>query len=320
MSESRLHLVLTMGDVNGVGPEIVAKALAEFSSLPEAELTVVGSRAALDEAARQCAVPPVSDRATIIEPSPPPQRHPGCTAREAGAFAAECVERGARMALNGETDALVTAPICKEALAMAGVPYPGHTDMLAAIGGVSEYRMMLVADDFRVVHVSLHISLRDAIDMLTLERVRDTILFAHSGTAQLGIDKPRVAVAALNPHAGEAGMFGTEEQDVILPAIALARAQGIDASGPHPCDTVFTRAHAGEFDVVVGMYHDQGHIPVKLVGFKQSVNITLGLPFIRTSVGHGTAFDIAGTGRADPSSLIAAIDMAATMVRHKSAE
>ncbi len=314
-----LNLVVTMGDINGVGPEIVAKALADRASLSRTALTVVGSRRALDAAARLCNVPPVSGRATIVEPAVPPSRQPGRTTREAGAFAAACIECAARMALDGEADALVTAPICKESLALAGLPYTGHTDMLAARAGVTEYRMMLVAGGLRAVHVTLHMSLREAIDALTVERVRATIEFAHRGMAQLGVEQPRVAVAGLNPHAGEAEMFGTEERDIIAPAVDAANAGGLDAVGPVPPDTAFARARDGEFDVVVAMYHDQGHIPIKLVGFKESVNVTLGLPFIRTSVGHGTAFDIAGTGRADPSSLNAALDMAATMARYQPA-
>jgi len=306
-----------MGDVNGVGPEIIAKSLADRSPEGRIGFTVIGSRDALDNAARICNVPPVSENAAIVEPGSPPRREPGTTSRDAGAFAAECIDLGARTVLDGTADALVTAPICKESIAMAGLPYPGHTEMLAAIGGVNEYRMMLLAGTFRAVHVSLHISMREAVESLTVERVRDTIRLAHQGCMQLGIKTPRVAVAALNPHAGEAAMFGTEEHDIIMPAVDEARSQQMDVSGPYPPDTIFHRAHAGEFDVVVAMYHDQGHIPIKLVGFNESVNVTLGLPFIRTSVGHGTAFDIAGTGQADPASLMAAIDTAATMAQHR---
>jgi len=317
MSRNPLHLVLTMGDINGIGPEIVAKTVADTRHVPHADLTVVGSRAALDEAAGVCGVRPVSDRARVIEPAAPPQREPGRPARDAGTFAAACIGQGARMVRDGHGDALVTGPICKEALAMAGVPYPGHTEMLADIGGVTDYRMMLAAGELRAVHVTTHVSLRDAIAALTLDRVLGTIVFARDGMRLLGIDMPRVAVAALNPHAGEAGMFGTEERDIIVPAVDSARALEINVTGPIPPDTVFTRAEQGEFDVVVAMYHDQGHIPIKLAGFAESVNVTLGLPFIRTSVGHGTAFDIAGTGRADPSSLKAAMTTAATMAEHR---
>ena len=310
------HLVLTIGDINGVGPEVIVQALhaAECKSL--ARYTIVGSRAALESAATVCGVPPLSDDVSVIEPVEPPRRESGKVSEGAGAFAAACIEHGARMVIAGEADAIVTAPICKEAISLAGVPYPGHTEMLAELGGATTYRMMLAADAFRAVHVTLHISMRDALDAITVDSVTDTIVLAHKGMLQLGIERPRIAVAALNTHAGEACLFGSEERDVIVPAIEEAARSGVIAAGPFPPDTVFSRAYKGEFDVVVAMYHDQGHIPIKLVAFDRAVNVTLGLPFIRTSVGHGTAFDIAGTGQANPSSLISAIATAVTMSQH----
>jgi 4-hydroxythreonine-4-phosphate dehydrogenase len=211
--------------------------------------------------------------------------------------------------------ALVTAPIHKEALSAAGVKHPGHTEMLQAAAGGAPVRMMLANDELRVVLVTIHLALRRAIDQLDFDAVLHTLRIAHRSAAAWGQQAPRIAVAGLNPHAGEGGLFGDEEIRFIAPAVAAARAEGIDARGPFAPDTVFMRArhapgHPGEFDLVVAMTHDHGLIPVKYLGVEQGVNVTLGLPFVRTSPDHGTAFDIAGSGRADAASLIAAIRMA----------
>jgi 4-phospho-D-threonate 3-dehydrogenase / 4-phospho-D-erythronate 3-dehydrogenase len=213
----------------------------------------------------------------------------------------------------GRYDAIVTAPINKEALRVAGFEWPGHTEMLADLAGARDVRMLLLSGALRVVHVTTHRSLRSAIDAATRDRVLRTIELAAAAGRELGAERPRIAVAGLNPHAGEGGLFGDEEIREIGPAVEAARAAGIDASGPWPPDTVFWRASRGDFDVVVAMYHDQGHIPVKLAGFDDGVNVTLGLPFPRTSVDHGTAFDIAGQGVARWDSMIAALRVAAGM-------
>jgi len=247
----------------------------------------------------------------------------------AGEFAGRCVLWAADAALRGDVAALVTAPLHKKALSAAGAPYvgfPGHTEMLQAAAanylGKSlqdmPVRMMLANDELRTVLVSIHISLRDAIAAVTQGNVLQTLLITHHALQRVLGRAPRIAVAGLNPHAGEGGLFGREELDVILPAMAAARAQGCDVIGPWAPDTVFMRARhtpekSGEFDVVVAMYHDQGLIPVKYLGVEKGVNVTLGLPLVRTSPDHGTAFDIAGTGRADASSLIAAVQMARTL-------
>jgi 4-hydroxythreonine-4-phosphate dehydrogenase len=237
-----------------------------------------------------------------------------------GAAAATCIETAARLLLAGEAAAMVTAPLHKEALAAAGVHYPGHTEMLQALaatpdGTAPPVRMMLANDELRVVLVSIHVALRRAVDLVSLESVLQTIRIAHDAAAAWGQPQPRIAVSGLNPHAGEGGLFGDEEIRFIAPAVQAARQLGIDASGPYAPDTVFMRArdavgHPGEFDLVIAMTHDHGLIPVKYLGVEQGVNVTLGLPFVRTSPDHGTAFDIAGTGRADASSLKAAIRMA----------
>jgi 4-hydroxythreonine-4-phosphate dehydrogenase len=234
-----------------------------------------------------------------------------------GEAAARCIEHAVRCVVAGEAAAIVTAPIHKQALAAAGVPFPGHTEMLqslAAAGGpLPPVRMMLANDELRVVLVTVHLALRDAIDALGFDAVLDTVRIAHRALVRPGQTPPRIAVAGLNPHAGEGGLFGSEEQRFIEPAVLAARAEGIAASGPFAPDTVFMRARRGEFDAVVAMTHDHGLIPVKYLGVEQGVNVTLGLPFVRTSPDHGTAFDIAGQGRADPGSLLAAIRAAAAL-------
>jgi 4-hydroxythreonine-4-phosphate dehydrogenase len=250
----------------------------------------------------------------------------GVVSAAAGRMAAECVVWAAQAALRGQIGALVTAPLHKEALALAGAPhhgYPGHTEMLQALAAAHgqqnvaalPVRMMLANDELRVVLVSIHLSLRQALDAVTFDQVLQTLQITHRSLQGMLGRAPRIAVAGLNPHAGEGGLFGREELDVIAPAVAAAQAQGLKVQGPFAPDTVFMRARAsagqpGAFDVVVAMYHDQGLIPVKYLGVEQGVNVTLGLPLVRTSPDHGTAFDIAGSGQADASSLLAAIRMA----------
>jgi 4-hydroxythreonine-4-phosphate dehydrogenase len=227
----------------------------------------------------------------------------------------QSIEKAVALARSGAIDAIATAPISKEAINQAGSPYPGHTEMLAALTDTKDYTMMLVADKLRVVHVTTHVSMRRACELMTPERVLRTIRLAHRAAQELGAPKPKVAVAGLNAHAGEGGLFGREEIEGIAPAIEAARKEGIDAYGPLPPDTVFLRASRGQFDIVVAMYHDQGHIPIKMLGFEAGVNATVGLPIIRTSVDHGTAYGRAGQGRADPTSMIEAIKLAVMMAR-----
>ncbi len=336
-----------MGDPAGIGPEIIARAFRD-DPLATAGCFVAGDLATLRRAAALWQQPgqPSLPVALIESPEdamtmPPrcvpvlqvtPAREPlpwGRISAEAGGMAADCVVWAARSALRGDIAALVTAPLHKEALAAAGVDFPGHTELLqaeaAAHRGVAidelPVRMMLANDELRTVLVSIHVSLRRAIDAVTTANVLQTLRLAHAGLQHPLGRAPRIGVAGLNPHAGEGGLFGREEIDIIAPAIAAARAQGIDAQGPFAPDTVFMRARstphqAGEFDVVIAMYHDQGLIPVKYLGVEKGVNVTLGLPLVRTSPDHGTAFDIAGTGRADASSLLAAIRMARQMTGH----
>jgi 4-hydroxythreonine-4-phosphate dehydrogenase len=329
---SALPLLLTMGDACGIGPEIIVRAFADGAA--DGGL-VIGDPEVLRRAARalgrpmplarveSCAdlaeVPP--DCVPVLRPASLPsglaQLAWGQVHARSGEAAARCVEAAAQLLLAGQAAAMVTAPLHKEALAAAGIGFPGHTEMLQALAtppGATPppVRMMLANDELRVVLVSIHVALRRAVDLVSFESVLQTIRIAHEASAAWGLPRPRIAVAGLNPHAGEGGLFGDEEQRHIAPAVAAARRLGIDANGPIAPDTVFMRArhataHPGEFDIVVAMTHDHGLIPVKYLGVEQGVNVTLGLPFVRTSPDHGTAFDIAGTGRADASSLKAAI-------------
>ena len=334
-------LAITQGDPAGIGPETIAKA---FRDAPDdlRGCFVVGDLATLRRAA-QCVQRPGEPSlpvALLTEPaqalSVPPRCLPvwqlpgvpgpqpfGQISAEAGRAAADCVVWAARSALRGDIAGLVTAPLHKEALHAAGVDYPGHTELLqaeaAAHAGVAladmPVRMMLASDELRTVLVSIHVSLRQALDAVTFDNVLQTLRITHAALLRSLGRAPHIAVAGLNPHAGEGGLFGREEIEYIAPAIAAARAQGLQVSGPLAPDTVFMRArhapgHPGEFDVVVAMYHDQGLIPVKYLGVDKGVNVTLGLPLVRTSPDHGTAFDIAGRGVADASSLIEAVRMA----------
>jgi 4-hydroxythreonine-4-phosphate dehydrogenase len=313
-------MLITMGDAAGIGPEIVARAFCDGAAqgcvvvgdaaVMRRALALAGGAwpiARLDSPADLAACPP--DCLPLVEPAGLPAGLSdlpwGVAAARAGAAAAACIEAAVRVVQRGEAAAIVTAPLHKAALAAAGVTYPGHTEMLAALAGGVPVRMMLANDELRVVLVTIHLAVRDAIAALSFDTVLDTLRIAHA--AQQG---PRIAVCGLNPHAGEDGLFGDEERRFIAPAVRAARDEGIDASGPYAPDTVFMRARRGEFDLVVAMLHDHGLIPVKYLGVEHGVNVTLGLPFVRTSPDHGTAFDIAGRGIADASSLKAAIAMA----------
>ena len=238
----------------------------------------------------------------------------GVESAAGGRAAVEAVFRACDLTMAGETAAVVTAPLNKAAMHMAGFTYPGHTELLAERTGAGKITMLLTGPNLRIVHVSMHVGLTEAISRVTKERVLDTIRLAQDACRALGIDRPRIAVAGLNPHASEGGLFGNQESTEIIPAIAAARSEGLDVSDPQPPDTVFLRATKGAYDIVVAMYHDQGHIPMKLLAFDSGVNVSIGLPIIRTSVDHGTAFDIAGKGIAREESLLAAIDVALQMV------
>jgi 4-hydroxythreonine-4-phosphate dehydrogenase len=284
------RVAITSGDPAGIGPEIAARAAADQRVLAACQPIVYG---------------PPNGVATS----------PGVLSAAAGRAAYDTIVRAARDALGGEVDAIATAPINKEALRLAGLPWHGHTDLLAHLTGAAHVAMMFESPALRVVLATVHVPLAEVPRVLTRAELVATITLTARELPRFGVAAPRIAVAGLNPHAGEHGLFGREEEDVIAPAIAACRTAGVNVAGPFPGDTVFVRAHRGEFDVVVACYHDQGLIPVKLLAFGQAVNVTLGLPIVRTSVDHGTAFDIAGKGVADPESMIAAVLLAARLAR-----
>jgi 4-hydroxythreonine-4-phosphate dehydrogenase len=315
-------IAVTMGDPAGIGPEIVARTFADEGR--ENRALVVGDPGILERAVRLLGLPLRVDvvsepEEAAFEPGTvdvlavgevPGDLPFGELDARAGDAAFRYLERATELASAGRVGAIATAPLNKEAMHLAGHKYPGHTEILAELTGTEDYAMMLVTDELKVIHVSTHVSLREAIERVRPERELAVIRLAHASLRKLGVESPRVAVAGLNPHAGENGLFGTEDAERIAPAVEEAKEEGIDATGPWPPDTVFMRARRGAFDIVVVQYHDQGHIPVKLMGFDTGVNVTVGLPFFRTSVDHGTAFDIAGTGEADHASMRAAIDLA----------
>jgi 4-hydroxythreonine-4-phosphate dehydrogenase len=335
-----LPTAITMGDACGIGPEIIARlyrdaaargcfVVGDVDVMRRAAACTGGQLAVARIDAPESAFDVPKNCIAVLQVEALPAGLAalpwGRIDAKAGAAAARCIEQAVSLAMRGEVSAIVTAPIHKEALAAAGVEFPGHTEMLqalAAIPGqpVSPVRMMLANDELRVVLVTIHQSLRQAIDAVTFDSVLETLRIAHRAAAGWGMASPRIAVAGLNPHAGEGGLFGDEELRIIAPAVAAACAEGIDARGPFAPDTVFMRArhvpgHPGEFDIVIAMTHDHGLIPVKYLGVEQGVNVTLGLPFVRTSPDHGTAFDKAGTGLADPSSMAAALAMARTLAQ-----
>jgi 4-hydroxythreonine-4-phosphate dehydrogenase len=317
-------VAVTMGDPAGIGPEIVARTFADPGFRDENRALVVGDPAILERAAKLLELPLrvnaiedpeeatfAPESVDVLAVGELPEDLPfGELDARAGDAAFRYLQRATELANNGRVGAIATAPLNKEAMHLAGHKYPGHTEILAQLTGTEDYAMMLVTDELKVIHVSTHVSLREAIERVRPERELAVIRLAHGSMRKLGVEEPKVAVAGLNPHAGESGLFGTEDAEQIAPAVAAAVEEGIDATGPWPPDTVFMRARRGDFDIVVVQYHDQGHIPVKLMGFDTGVNVTVGLPFFRTSVDHGTAFDIAGTGKADHASMRAAIDLA----------
>jgi 4-phospho-D-threonate 3-dehydrogenase / 4-phospho-D-erythronate 3-dehydrogenase len=332
---AKRHLAITMGDPAGIGPEIIIKACARLRdriAASDLKLLIIGSRRAFDLANRQLSAgidaaevggddlewPNLAFLQADAEGRP---IEPGVLSADGGRFSYKSVERGVRLALSKQIGGIVTAPLNKEALNKAGYHYPGHTEMLAELTGVRGSVMLLAHGNMRVSHVSTHVALQDVPSRLTPERLRHVIDLTNKALLGMGIARPKIAIAALNPHAGEGGLFGRQDIEVSQPVIDEMVRQGLDIVGPVPGDTVFVKLRAGQFDAVVAMYHDQGHIPVKLLGFEvdpatgkwqelSGVNITLGLPIIRTSVDHGTAFDIAGKGIANERSMIEAIEYA----------
>lgn len=325
-------LGITMGDAAGIGAEIIVKSLADKHLYEIAQPVVIGDKKMMQRALDLLQSPlkinvvtnldnlnakygtiDLVDLDNVPADLPYSQVDP-----RAGKAAYEYVEKAVQYAMANKIQAVVTAPLNKEALHAGGKMFPGHTEILAQLSGTKDYSMMLVSEKLRVIHVTTHVQLRKACDLVKKERVLTVIKLADENAKMLGFKQPRVAVAGLNPHSGENGMFGDEDRKEIVPAVEAAKQLGINASGPIPPDTVFYRAaNLNEFDIVVVMYHDQGHIPIKLLGFDTGVNVTVGLPFIRTSVDHGTAFPIAGKGIADSKSMTESLYLAAQMAQIK---
>lgn len=318
-------IAVTMGDPAGIGPEIIVKALSE-GELNGAPAVVVGCLETLRRVMAQGKIPQIELKEitavtqarfvpgtinVLDEPLADPQAlEPGKVQAQAGDLAYRCVRRATELAMAGEVHAIATAPLNKEALHSAGHLYPGHTELLAQLTNSKDYAMVLYTDRLKVIHVTTHIALRKFLDTLNQPRVETVIGMADTFLRRVGYTHPRIAVAGVNPHAGENGLFGDEEIQIVGPAIQAMKAKGIDAYGPCPPDTVYLQCYEGQYDMVVAMYHDQGHIPLKLLGFYDGVNITAGLPFIRTSADHGTAFDIAWTGKAKSESMAISIQLA----------
>lgn len=336
MSSSQPTIGVTMGDPAGIGPEVIVKAyrrlldlgrpivvgdadvLAAATTVCESDLSIRRVEAVADATFDHDSIPvlDLDNVETLVR---------GEVREEYGAASLAYVERAIELAQTGEIDGLTTAPINKQATKLAGSTYAGHTGMLADRTDTDEYAMMLIESDLRVTHVSTHVPLREACELVTTANVHSTIRLTAEALSDLGIDHPTVGVAGLNPHASDGGLLGDAEATAIEPAVERARTEGIDAVGPESPDTVYVRAAQGEFDCVVSMYHDQGHIPIKMLGFSSGeavsgVNVTIGLPIVRTSVDHGTAFDIAGTGIASERSLLDAFGVAVDMARARSAE
>jgi 4-hydroxythreonine-4-phosphate dehydrogenase len=327
-------IAMTMGDPAGVGPEIIMKSLSAFAGRIGSgalELILVGTGSCFAAAAKAANVavalspPPSGQRragAWLVEAARAEQAiAPGVVSAEAGRLAYLSIKAAVDLALAGRVDAIATAPISKEALNLAGHHYSGHTELLADLTGARDSAMLLLHGDMRVSHISTHVALDEAVKRLTPKRLRRVFELTIEVLGTLGFARPRIAIAALNPHAGEGGMFGREDLEITAPIVAELRREGFLVDGPVPGDTVFVKLRARQYDAVIAMYHDQGHIPVKLLGFSvdpvsgrwqalSGVNVTLGLPIVRTSVDHGTAFDIAGTGTANEQSLIEAVDSA----------
>ncbi len=326
-------ILITMGDPAGIGPEIIAKTFARQELFGFCRPVVVGDLSVMAKAVQALALP-LTCR-TVASPDeglPGPSVIPvldlgltdvaahawGRPGPDSGSAVVGYIKKAVALTLEGTADAIVTAPINKAVINAAGYHYPGHTELLADLTGTRDFGMLFVGGGLRVMLATIHLALREVPAHITIPGILNTVRLAHQSALAFGVAAPRIGVAGLNPHAGEGSLFGREEQDVILPALLQARAEGIDASDPLPADTIFFKARNGRYDIVIAMYHDQGLAPLKMIAFGSSVNVTVGLPIIRTSVDHGTAFDIAGKGVADPASLFQAALVASELAVFRS--
>jgi 4-hydroxythreonine-4-phosphate dehydrogenase len=316
------RIAITMGEPGGVGPEVIVKALSISDVRRVCDPVVIGDIEVMRNAIKVAGLSTeIKGLSTLYDLTPSDniievihlqsplslENHPSA---DSGRIVVEYIKKAVELTVNGLCDAIVTAPISKESLKMAGYPWPGHTEMLAELTGTSEYAMMFVGERLKVILCTIHVPLKDVVRLIGESRVLGTIILAKRGMDMLNIKNPRIGVAGLNPHAGEGGLLGKEDLEIIAPAIEKARDKGINVSGPYPPDVIFHRAYRGDFDIIVSMYHDQGLIPFKMLEFERGVNVTVGLPIIRTSPDHGTGFDIAWKNMADPSSMIEAIRLA----------
>ncbi|MEE9164905.1 MAG: 4-hydroxythreonine-4-phosphate dehydrogenase PdxA [Nitrospinota bacterium] len=328
--DDKVLIALTMGDPSGIGAEIILKGFLKFKERPW-QVVVIGDYSFLQKKEKELNVPinlnPVDDiseadfspeKLNILNmKNLPPDIPQGVANKESGKASYEYIKKAVELALADKVSAIVTAPINKKSISLAGLSYAGHTEMLAELTDTKDVAMMLIGGKIRVVLVTTHVAICKVNKFIKEDRIFKTISLANRSLRLFGINTPRIAVAGLNPHAGDSGIFGNEETNEILPAIVKAKEHGIDVTGPCPADSLFVKAKRGEFDVVIVMYHDQGLIPVKMEGFGKGVNVTLGLPIIRTSVDHGTAYDIAGKGITETGSLIAALEVAVTLTKNK---
>ncbi len=330
--ERKPLIVITMGDPAGIGPEIIAKVIDSTELFPLCRPVVIGDAGVMKKLIEEMRLSiAVNSIASLSQADPARGKLDvldlknveltghrwGSPGASSGTAVVEYIKKAVELTMNREADAIVTAPISKEMMNAAGHHYAGHTELLAELTGTKEYGMMFVGGGLRVILATIHMALKDVPRHITQASVLRTLRLAHKAMQSFGIDKPRIGVAALNPHAGEGRLFGAEEWEVILPAVVKARGEGIHASDPIPADTLFYKARNNYFDIVVAMYHDQGLAPLKMVAFGNAVNVTLGLPIIRTSVDHGTAYDIAGKGCANPASLLEAVKLAVSMSVHR---
>ena len=313
-------VAVTIGDPSGIGPEVVLKALSDPEVAALARWILVGDLGILRDVGKTCGLDPEVLRGTSLldlqAMREPLGFAPGQINGACGRAAVEYVRHATQMCLHGETHAMVTAPLNKEAVTLSGMKFTGHTEFIAELCGTTDSRMLLANERMRVVHVSTHVSLRRSCQ-ISRPRIVRTIELGNEAAKLLGIERPHIAVCGLNPHAGEHGLFGDEDTQIIAPAVQTAQARRIWCEGPLPADTTFLKAFRGDYDLVVAMYHDQGHIPMKLLDFEHTVNVSLGIPIIRTSPDHGTAFDIAGQNKADPTSMKAALKLAASMASRR---
>ena len=308
-------IAITIGDPAGIGPEIVLKSLLSDEVMRSCRPLVIGSRSVLETASEKMGIPfdPAAYDVLNTGEITNGDFARGHATAEGGRECVAYIRKAVELTMLRVVDAIVTAPISKEALKIAGFAWPGHTEMLAELTGTKDYAMVLCGGPLKVILTTIHTALRNVPDMVTKEKVLQTIVLAEKACSMMGIREPKIAVAGLNPHGGEAGIFGEEEIRHITPAVKEAQTAGIAVSGPYPPDALFHKAYHGDFDIIVCMYHDQGLVPLKMIAFDKGVNMTVGLPIIRTSPDHGTAYDIAWTGIADPSSMVEAIKLAAQL-------